>query len=742
MTSPKISLCIITGNCIEYIDRCLSSFGPYVDEIIVVRAIGNQISDATLDRACGKYGAITGEYFNAPEHRDWPHVDNFAAARNLSFSLATGDYILWADTDDILESGGELIRELATRGGYAAFLFPYRIMGLGVRVPRERLLARDSGVWQYAVHECFTFKIEPVQAVEDQRIVITHMPHLSKFGSNERNLRILESIPVEEMNCGQLYHLQGELAAVGRLDESVAICQKALAHKDLGVPEEYELWLNLVKMSKDPAEKETLLLQAMKTDPSRREAFGVMAGHCLDHGLAPHGLAWARMMMALPRSEAPDWNERGAFYGYLAEDILCQALRCNRQTAEAEAIRKASLNAAGGAIITLIHATRGRPLQACHTRKAWLDLADEPDRIEHIFVFDSDDTESHALRRMHHLEVTTPNLGCVNAWNTGAFYANSQVLIQVSDDFLPPPRWDTEILARLGDVHKPAVLAVSDGSRTDDLLCIAIMTREYWLQDMFMFHPSFTGVYSDNFLTDTATHRKQIIQARDLVFTHYHPAFGLAAPDETYRRQNSPEQYEKGLAIYQRLTAGPIGDWSTIPGFMDYWQFYRAVAGNLRDGDTAVEIGCWLGRSCVYLAQELQRLGKHVDIIAIDNFLGEENQIVHEATVAAHGGSLLGAFRDNVDRCGVSDLITTIVGDSADSASAIPDASVHFCWIDAAHDYDSVIRDIRAWLPKMAPGSMLAGHDAAWHEVKRAVDELLPTAKFNSSIWCYMVPAL
>ena len=119
MTSPKISLCIITGNCIEYIDRCLSSFGPYVDEIIVVRAIGNQISDATLDRACGKYGAITGEYFNAPEHRDWPHVDNFAAARNLSFSLATGDYILWADTDDILESGGELIRELANRGGYA-----------------------------------------------------------------------------------------------------------------------------------------------------------------------------------------------------------------------------------------------------------------------------------------------------------------------------------------------------------------------------------------------------------------------------------------------------------------------------------------------------------------------------------------------------------------------------------------------------------------------------------------------
>ena len=259
---------------------------------------------------------------------------------------------------------------------------------------------------------------------------------------------------------------------------------------------------------------------------------------------------------------------------------------------------------------------------------------------------------------------------------------------------------------------------------------------------MFMFHPSFTGVYSDNFLTDTATHRQQIIPAKDLIFTHYHPAFGLAPPDETYRRQNSPEQYEKGLAIYQRLTAGPVGDWSTIPGFMDYWQFYRAVAGNLRDGDTAVEIGCWLGRSCVYLAQELQRLGKHVDIIAIDNFLGEENQIMHEATVSAHGGSLLGAFRDNVDRCGVEGMITTMVGDSADSASVIPDSSVHFAWIDAAHDYDSVIRDIRAWLPKMAPGSMLAGHDATWHEVRRAVEELLPTAKFNSSIWCYMVPAL
>jgi hypothetical protein len=54
-----------------------------------------------------------------------------------------------------------------------------------------------------------------------------------------------------------------------------------------------------------------------------------------------------------------------------------------------------------------------------------------------------------------------------------------------------------------------------------------------------------------------------------------------------------------------------------------------------------------------------------------------------------------------------------------------------FCFIDAAHDFESVLADLRAWAPRMKPDAVLAGHD--WTDnsmsqqygwgVKRAVAE-------------------
>jgi hypothetical protein len=65
---PKIHLGIICGNEADYITRFLDSFQPHVDSISVVRAIGNQPPDATLDIAKAR-GCTVGEYFNAPRQR-------------------------------------------------------------------------------------------------------------------------------------------------------------------------------------------------------------------------------------------------------------------------------------------------------------------------------------------------------------------------------------------------------------------------------------------------------------------------------------------------------------------------------------------------------------------------------------------------------------------------------------------------------------------------------------------------
>jgi hypothetical protein len=730
-----ISLCLITGNCEEYIERCLSSFAPIADEIVVVRAIGNQEPDATLDIARDKFGAITAEYRNSPPFDSWPHIDNFARARQMSFSLASGTYCFWCDTDDILVSGAEKIRKHAADGAYACYIFPYDVFGKNVIVPRERMMLKLSGIWENAVHEAFRFDIEPVSTVMDESVVIQHLPHLTKTGSNDRNLRILESIPDDQMTVGLKYHYFGELMGAGRIQEAIPLAIQLITEEDLGKDERYDLLLSLCIQTSDLKQRTDLLHEAFKADPARREALGVLACNAMDSGNPEWALAFARQMVATATPEIQSWNSRQPFYGYVGDDIYQQALRVNGLFAEAEIIRREILKKQGGPRIALLHATRGRPVMASKCRKAWHDLAAEPGRVEHIFAIDDDDPESAILRRFHHIVVPHGG-GCVRAWNMAAHSTSAPVIVQLSDDWIPVPKWDDLILERIGDVNEPRVLAISDGIRSDQLLCMAICTRNYLTSfgDYFLFHPWFKGVYSDNWFTHQAYERSAVIEARDIQFTHNHPVAG-AEWDATYRAQNSGERYEEGKAIYHLLLEG--WDWSSVPGWFNYWPFYQEIAEILKDGDHIAEVGVWLGRSVIYLAQELKRQGKSCEIHTYDTFQGEDNQPEHQAVVDEYGGSIREAFYDNVKRCGVSELFSVTQCDSAAGASFHENDEMAFVFIDAAHDYESVKRDIQAWLPKVKPGGILAGHDIQHEEVQRAVKELLPAAKVCGPVWVY-----
>jgi hypothetical protein len=736
--NKKISLCMIVGNVEEYIVRCLESFLPIADEVVLVRAIGNQPPDKTiplatelLEKRCTVFKI--GEYSNKAGHEDWPHIDDFAAARQMSFDLASNELCFWADTDDILLKGAEQIRNHAERQEFACYIFPYDIFGKGAVVPRERMMLRSAGKWKYPVHECFKFHVEPVHAAMDDNVVIRHMPKVTKTGSNERNLRILENIPQEEMTPGLKYHLFGELTGQSRKDDAIKVACQLLESNELGKSEHYDLLLSLVLQNEDLESRTRLLHEAHRIDPCRREALGTLATTMMDMGKPAEALAYARQMLCLPVPEDESWNSRKAFYGYVGDDICQQALRVNGKFAEAEKLRVHVLEKQTRPIISLLHATRGRPQQAARCRKAWHDMAEHPERVEHIFAFDSDDKDSKVLKRFHFMEVPAGG-GCVSAWNHAALSCRGDILIQLSDDWIPPQRWDQLIIERLGDLTKPNVLAVSDGTRNDKLLCMAICTRAYFGHDWFLFHPFFTGVYSDNWFTDQAYKRGQVIEAKDLVFHHKHPAFGTAEVDQTYMSQNHPDRYAIGNAVYRYLQTGK--DWSSVPGYFNYWRFYESVADEIPDGCKVVEVGSWFGRSIIFLAQVLKLRGKkNVQLYAVDTFKGEQTQPEHTDVVAAHGGSIRHDFEANIKRCEVDDMITIIEGDSAESAKYFDDGSLQFCYIDAAHDYESVKRDIAAWKSKVTPGALLAGHDAQWHEVQRAVKEAFTNPLLTGCVW-------
>ncbi len=87
---PSLSLAMIVKNEADHLEKCLSTARPHVDEIVVV---DTGSTDGTR--------AIARRYADVFDEIEWP--DSFSVARNHSFDLASGDYIIWLDGDEHIE---------------------------------------------------------------------------------------------------------------------------------------------------------------------------------------------------------------------------------------------------------------------------------------------------------------------------------------------------------------------------------------------------------------------------------------------------------------------------------------------------------------------------------------------------------------------------------------------------------------------------------------------------------------
>ena len=106
-----LSVCIIAKDAELFIGRCLNSVKDIADEIIV--GIDNTTTDDTL-AICNKYGASVIQI-------ESPLVTGFEEARNQTLSKASGDWILWIDTDEVLDNPQGILKYLRNNqfNGYA-----------------------------------------------------------------------------------------------------------------------------------------------------------------------------------------------------------------------------------------------------------------------------------------------------------------------------------------------------------------------------------------------------------------------------------------------------------------------------------------------------------------------------------------------------------------------------------------------------------------------------------------------
>lgn len=548
----KISLCMIVGNEAAHILACLNSFAPAFDELSLVRACGHSAPDDTAATAADWCAAnsklfVFSEYHNEASAAEWDHVDSFAAARNASFKQATGEWLMWCDADDVAEGIAEIRNRVADTTA-DLILFPYDVPGTNKSPMRERLISRrlwDAGRrWQFAVHE--NFSCEPTDKREvHQSPVWRHAPNSGKPVSHGRNLRILGN-QLKDAST-QLFYVHQEHYYAKSKAKAREFGQLALAVPNLHASFRFEILMNLGRLAETPAQSLPLLGHAFAEYPHLREPLAALIAANLELSNHERAADLVHLMLSLPEphlSRRP-WSYEAKWYGWAGLDL---AERIGRLNGREPAPRK-------GVKISLLHASRGRAQAAWECRERWLGMAVNPATIEHVFAVDSDDASSVELARQFRSVVVEPG-SCVRAWNAGARIAIGDVLVQLSDDWIPCYGWDAAILAEIGDTTKEAVLAVSDGNRTDSLLCMAILTRARLEKQEGgdLFSPEYESVYSDNEYSHRAWKDGVVIDARTRIkFKHAHPFFDKSIPtDSTYAASNSEKRYVEGKATFEK----------------------------------------------------------------------------------------------------------------------------------------------------------------------------------------------
>lgn len=321
-----VSLCIIAGNEAHNITRCLETSSPVWDELCIVRAVGEAAPDDTLaiaERWCSEHG----KSFHAGEYRnripDLQHVDDFAAARQQSFDLATCDWCIWLDCDDYLSP------ENAKRLKMASEQFPgdcllclYLIEARGGEIMRERLIRRGKGKWVGRIHEncAVTGDIRTCD-----QISVFHSDHGPKRESSaKRNAALLKL--ETQYSARHFFYLQNELRNAGD-EEGALYCAKAaialLAPDKLD--ERYCCCINLHEL--EPSKAKEHLLTAAGISPWRREAYAYLCQWELAHENLKAAIQWFKLMDTISIPKPCPVTHQGMWYSFGAQVLHMRLLR-------------------------------------------------------------------------------------------------------------------------------------------------------------------------------------------------------------------------------------------------------------------------------------------------------------------------------------------------------------------------------------------------------------------------------
>lgn len=317
-----VSLCMIVKNEETVLARCLDSVQGLFDELVIVDT-GSE--DSTRE--------IASRYTNKLYSYPWRF--DFAAARNFSFSQATGEYIFWLDADDVFEvSHKEALLTWKAKNFHEAdmILLPYHITSDESGNPlisfdRERIIRNHAGfLWQGRVHEALTHP-DPASLTK-LRLAIPVFHRSIKTSYSDRNLRIYEK-QLEEgitLTLRDTFYYGRELFYHQKWEEAIHQLTTFLQDPGSWKENKIEACRLLAKCFQNTSAQESAfaaLFYSFSMDTPRAEVCCDIGELFLQRQQYQQSIFWYRMALTRPKEESS-----GAFilhdcYGYLPCIQMC-----------------------------------------------------------------------------------------------------------------------------------------------------------------------------------------------------------------------------------------------------------------------------------------------------------------------------------------------------------------------------------------------------------------------------------
>lgn len=265
----SISLCMIVKNEADVLDDCLKSVIEICDEVIIV---DTGSTDTTKD--------IAQKYTHKIYDFQW--IDDFSAARNDAFSLATKDYILWLDADDILlKEDQQKLLALKKSLDYSidSVTMNYVLSFDENNNPsfyfrRNRMVKRSRHfMWKGAVHEY----LEVGGKIINADIAVVHRKHHDDQSPSNRNLNIYENRlkKGEQFTPRDLFYYANELKDHQKYQKALQFYEQFLQTKRGWIEDRIRAYLYLAdiyRVMKKEEEEMTCLVKTFTLDSPRPEA--------------------------------------------------------------------------------------------------------------------------------------------------------------------------------------------------------------------------------------------------------------------------------------------------------------------------------------------------------------------------------------------------------------------------------------------------------------------------------------